>query len=295
VRQIEQENGVTTADTRVLWCETAICDERAADGVTVTRRAFGLGEQIAGEGRFFTADHLGSVREVADSTGTLLARYAFDPWGRRTVTTGTDVTTVGFTGHRAHTSSGLALALYRPYDAGLGRWLSEDPAGNEDGPNTSAYVRANAISFVDSNGLASVRIRPYIRKITHTTTSEVPRLCGTKARPGARGCANRNWTVQCDCVCEGGGWRLRISAEYGVDEVVVATDSDRTVTDIYKHEFGHIRDDRNVINSKRPDASRREQTTYTSRYACVASCEMWRDMVAAETGRRGGERHFFGY
>lgn len=46
VRQIERDNGVTTADTRVLWCETAICEERAADGVTVTRRAFGLGEQI---------------------------------------------------------------------------------------------------------------------------------------------------------------------------------------------------------------------------------------------------------
>ena len=59
VRQIEKENGVTTADTRVLWCETAICEERAADGVTVTRRAFGLGEQISGQARFFTTDHLG--------------------------------------------------------------------------------------------------------------------------------------------------------------------------------------------------------------------------------------------
>jgi YD repeat-containing protein len=27
VRQVEQENGVTTADTRVLWCETAICED----------------------------------------------------------------------------------------------------------------------------------------------------------------------------------------------------------------------------------------------------------------------------
>ena len=97
---IEKENGVTTADTRVLWCETAICEERAADGVTVTRRAFGLGEQINGQARFFTVDHLGSVREVTDTAGTLLARYAFDPWGRRTVTAGADVTSVGFTGHR---------------------------------------------------------------------------------------------------------------------------------------------------------------------------------------------------
>jgi RHS repeat-associated protein len=138
----------------VLWCETAICEERAADGVTVTRRAFGLGEQVNGTARFFTTDHLGSVREVTDATGTLLARYAFDPWGRRTVTAGTDVTTVGFTGHRTHTSSGLALALYRGYDAGLGRWVSDDPMGMMAGINYQAYVVNTPITTFDPLGLA---------------------------------------------------------------------------------------------------------------------------------------------
>ncbi|MCL4814674.1 MAG: hypothetical protein KJ061_19480 [Vicinamibacteraceae bacterium] len=160
VRQVEKENGVTTSDARVLWCETAICEERAADGVTVTRRAFGLGEQVNGTARFFTTDHLGSVREVTDGTGALLARYAFDPWGRRTVTAGTDVTTVGFTGHRTHTSAGLALALYRGYDAGLGRWVSEDPIGVSDGPNLFSYVRSGPISQVDPLGLFLKRTGP---------------------------------------------------------------------------------------------------------------------------------------
>jgi hypothetical protein len=50
VQQVEKNNGVMSADTRVLWCETAICEGRAADGVTVTRRAFGLGEHVAGRG-----------------------------------------------------------------------------------------------------------------------------------------------------------------------------------------------------------------------------------------------------
>jgi RHS repeat-associated protein len=152
VRQVEKDNGVTTADARVLWCETAICEERAADGVTVTRRAFGLGEQISGQARFFTADHLGSVREVTDTAGTLLARYGFDPWGRRTVTAGTDVTTVGFTGHRSHTTSGLALTLYRGYDAGLARWASRDPIGMVDGPNLYAYTGNGPLTKVDRDG-----------------------------------------------------------------------------------------------------------------------------------------------
>jgi len=126
VRQEEKENGVTTADTRVLWCETVICEERAADGVTVTRRPFGLGEQITGAAHYFTTDHLGSVREVADTAGMLLARYAFDPWGRRAVAQGTDVTSVGFTGGRSLDGTRV-LTMFRLYDASIGRWLSEDP------------------------------------------------------------------------------------------------------------------------------------------------------------------------
>lgn len=153
VRQIEKDNGVTTADTRVLWCETAICEERAADGVTVTRRAFGLGEQIGGQARFFTTDHLGSVREVTDTAGTLLARYGFDPWGRRTVTAGTDVTTIGFTGHRTHTTSGLTLALYRGYEGGLARWVSEDPTRLKGGLNLYAYVGGRVTTSWDPLGL----------------------------------------------------------------------------------------------------------------------------------------------
>jgi RHS repeat-associated protein len=154
VRQTEKENGVTQSDTRVLWCETAVCEERAADGLTVMRRAFGLGEQVNGQARLFTTDHLGSVREVADSTGVLLARYAFDPWGRRTVTAGTDVTTVGFTGHRTRAGSGLALTLYRGYDAGLGRWVGEDPIGVAGGDsNLYGYVGDNPVNNVDLLGL----------------------------------------------------------------------------------------------------------------------------------------------
>jgi RHS repeat-associated protein len=154
VRQVEKDDGATTADTRVLWCETAICEERAADGVTVTRRAFGLGEQINGQARFFTTDHLGSVREVTDSAGTLLARYAFDPWGRRTVTAGTDVTTVGYAAYKWQGNNAISLTLHRGYDAELGRWLSQDPIGLRGGSNLFAYAENDPVQFNDPLGLA---------------------------------------------------------------------------------------------------------------------------------------------
>jgi RHS repeat-associated protein len=153
VREVEKEDGVPVSDIKLVWCEDEICEERATDGVTVTRRAFAQGEQVVGVTHFFAVDHLGSVRDVTNTTGSLLARYAFDPWGRRLVTSGTDVTTVGFTGHRKHAASGLTLTLYRGYDTGTGRWISEDPLGLVGGTNSYGYVGGRPVVATDPLGL----------------------------------------------------------------------------------------------------------------------------------------------
>jgi RHS repeat-associated protein len=163
VRETEKENGVVQSDSRVLWCADEICEERAADGATVTQRSFARGEQVGGILRFFATDHLGSVTEVSDGSAALLGRYAFDPWGRRTETTGSDVTTVGYIGHR-QSADGWA-AWFRTFDAETGRWLSEDPGVRfaasygsvalPDGPNFFAYGRNNPLRFTDPDGLLS--------------------------------------------------------------------------------------------------------------------------------------------
>jgi len=153
VRMVEKAGGVIQSDTRVLWCERAICEEHDATGTTVARRAFARGEQVAGAARFFARDHLGSVTEVTDTAGTLLARYTFDPWGRRTLVIGTDVTTVGFTGHRWQANGELWLTLYRGYDANSGRWLSQDPIGVLGGVNLYSYAAGNPVRFADPLGL----------------------------------------------------------------------------------------------------------------------------------------------
>jgi len=152
VRTVEKESGVTQSDTKMLWCESDICEEREADGTTITRRAFVYAEQVGGVARFFAMDHIGSVTEVTDTASAAVGRYAFDPWGRRTLVAGTDVTTVGFTGHRSVGPS-LWLTLNRAYDADVGRWLSEDPIGLSDGPNLYAYVENRVTVWMDPLGL----------------------------------------------------------------------------------------------------------------------------------------------
>jgi RHS repeat-associated protein len=151
---VEKDNGVVQSDTKLVWCETGICEERASDGTTVTRRSFPQGEQVNGTSRHFTTDHLGSVTEATDGSATVLARYAFDPWGRRTLVAGTDVTSVGFTGKRWQGGAGVGLTLYRAYDPEVGRWVSQDPVGLEGGINLYGYVVNRPTLLVDKLGLA---------------------------------------------------------------------------------------------------------------------------------------------
>jgi RHS repeat-associated protein len=157
IRQIEKQNGVIQSDTHVVWCEWQICEERASDGSTVVRRAFPLGEQVGGVARFLATNHLDTVTEVTDSAGDLLSRYDFDPWGRRNLTAGTDVTTVGFAGHRWQANGSLWLTMFRGYDASLGRWLSEDPlpvtVRSFKEFNSHAYGTNSPVRYTDPYGL----------------------------------------------------------------------------------------------------------------------------------------------
>ncbi len=174
VRVIDQNDGTIETDRRMLRCNTETCEERNTETGAV-RRAFTNGEQIDGATRMLLVDHLNSVRELTDGSATVIARYAFDPWGRRTVTTGSDLTTVSFTGHYGHAHAGVLLAQYRIYDVEFGRWLSRDPlfddpretdvssllagplgfglSGTRDGLNAYAYLLNNPINQVDPLGL----------------------------------------------------------------------------------------------------------------------------------------------
>jgi RHS repeat-associated protein len=138
---------------RWLWCGTELCEERDGSGGTVTKRFFENGEQIAGVNYYFTKDHLGSIREMTNSSGVVLARYSYDPYGRRTKLSGALDADFGFTGHYYHASSGLNLAMYRAYDASIGRWLSRDPAQENADINLYRYVGNNPIGYTDPTGL----------------------------------------------------------------------------------------------------------------------------------------------
>jgi RHS repeat-associated protein len=110
--------------------------------------------------QFFVTDHLQNISDVTDTGATMLARYSFDPEGRRLLVLGTDVTRFGFAHERWHGGSSLWLTVYRSYDPELGRWTSEDPLWG--GPSYAAgnlysFVSNNSIVFVDPLGLYTMQ------------------------------------------------------------------------------------------------------------------------------------------
>jgi len=152
VRIVEKESGVTVRDARLFWAGTAIIEERLSTGQV--NRFFGDSEQHNGTARYVTRDHLGSVREVSDTSGAVVARNDFDPYGRLVRVAGTEDSRFGFTGHYAHSPTQLALTLYRAYDPNAGRWLSTDPIREAGGVNLFAYSGNNPINFIDPLGLS---------------------------------------------------------------------------------------------------------------------------------------------
>ncbi|MFD2258139.1 hypothetical protein ACFSSA_15770, partial [Luteolibacter algae] len=90
IRLIEKDPlGTTISDKRYLWDGgNQPAEERDATGSTVLRQYHAQGEHVPTataplDKLFYTKDHLGSVRELTDGTGTLVTRYAYDMWGKR--------------------------------------------------------------------------------------------------------------------------------------------------------------------------------------------------------------------
>ena len=175
---IETAPGYSPNYTFYLYDGIHLLDRRTGNSspnsATIDRRYFSQGEQRLSTinnqpstiNYFYTRDHLGSIREVVKSDGTLAARYDYDPYGKRstrylasTYPGGCDL---GFTGHitlapgTTSTQPEIVLTYFRAYSPELGRWLSRDPIGEEGGLNLYAYCYGNPLNFYDPDGMFGI-------------------------------------------------------------------------------------------------------------------------------------------
>lgn len=104
---------------------------------------------------YFLTDALGSTVALADTGGSVIQKYQYDPYGNTTGTAGT-TNPYQYTGRE---NDGLGLYYYRAryYSPGMGRFISEDPLGFGGGQsNFYAYVGGNPLSYIDRTGKGPV-------------------------------------------------------------------------------------------------------------------------------------------
>jgi RHS repeat-associated protein len=160
-----------------------MCEARNSSGALLNQYC-PLGETISGTNYFYTTDHLGisanivaetfsqsgmvgshptsfdpvdhsgSVREMANGSGTVQAQYAYDPYGKVTQLQGSLLSDFQYAGYYFHSPSGLNLVFRRVYSSSLGRWISRDPIEEFGSINLYVYANNDVVRWTDPSGLA---------------------------------------------------------------------------------------------------------------------------------------------
>jgi RHS repeat-associated protein len=115
-----------------------------------------IGEDDGGW-QYYLADHLGSVRSLVDTEGSVAGTRAYQPYGAPLSSAGVAESVYGFTGEQTD-PTGFVYLRARMYAPGLGVFLSRDPwEGNPNRPtsyNAWLYGYANPIQWIDRTGLS---------------------------------------------------------------------------------------------------------------------------------------------
>jgi RHS repeat-associated protein len=167
----------------VAGSTTTWTDYLFAGGARVAQRSMVVGG--ATSLRYFITDHLGSIAVITDGGGAVLERLAYDAWGKRRNTNGSDdpagavtsATTRGFTDHEHISSVGLVNMNGRVYDPELGRFLSADPIVPSifmsQALNRFSYVYNRPLSITDPTGyfgaaeivITAFRVNPVVAAV----------------------------------------------------------------------------------------------------------------------------------
>jgi RHS repeat-associated protein len=97
----------------------------------------------------------GSVRARLDASGIQQGVGEYSPYGDVAASAG-DLGLWSYAGNHWDAEAGMFLLAYRCYSPSLARWTTPEPSGKES-PNLYWYCMANPSTFIDVDGLSSVR------------------------------------------------------------------------------------------------------------------------------------------
>ncbi|HJQ08283.1 MAG TPA: RHS repeat-associated core domain-containing protein, partial [Candidatus Saccharimonadales bacterium] len=107
--------------------------------------------------RYQIANHLGSVNLEVDANANVISYEEYHPFGTTAYRALNKAVHAAakryrFTGMERDDETGLSYHSARYYLPWLGRWLSGDPSGIDDGLNVYRYAQNNPVTLTDTNG-----------------------------------------------------------------------------------------------------------------------------------------------
>ncbi len=103
--------------------------------------------------QYFLSDALGSTLALADSSGSVLTQYTYEPFGQTNVTGAPAPQSFQYTG-RENDETALYYHRARYYSPLMARFVSEDPLGFAAGINFYVYAENSPLQFKDPFGLS---------------------------------------------------------------------------------------------------------------------------------------------
>lgn len=162
-RRWSKTNNITGITTHFYWSGSSLVGEKTNE---IKRRYILEGTTpIAfvenGQLYHYLKDHLGTAHEIIDDSGNLVWQGDYDSFGRVSVNVSAVDNNLRYAGQYFDEESGLHYNYYRYYDPSTGGYITSDPLGLYDGPNTYIYVKNNPIIYTDPLGLWSFSINAY--------------------------------------------------------------------------------------------------------------------------------------
>ncbi len=160
---------------------------KVASGETITYLKGGggiMGFERSSDGAmfWFITDALSTVRDVVNSSGTVLASYEFDEYGQRIATSESGASSQktfvgGMSVQDEVADTGLMMMGHRFYAPDLGRFLNRDPIGFAGGMNLFEYAGSLPTFKRDSLGLSyDLEYVSRVLDVSYVTTGNIKEI-----------------------------------------------------------------------------------------------------------------------